>query len=128
MTDVKQAIAELEKEFKFVFVPDAVDELVAMLVFEDGRAWRAQHPGSLASVRIFNGDDIDATCLQVFCKCLTPAKEGTPKLDPNTLKIDEAHRLWSPLSWRFLRWANTICLTETERKEYEEAKNVGGQA
>jgi hypothetical protein len=128
MDETKQTIADLEKEFKFAFVPDPTDELVATLAFEDGRAWRAQHPGSVSSIRIFNGEDVDAVCLSIFCKGLTPANPQTPKLDPNNLKLDEAHRLWAPLSWRFLRWGNTICLTESERKAATAAEISEGQA
>jgi hypothetical protein len=125
MDEVKQAVAELEKEFKFSIAPDPVDELVAVLAFEDGRAWRLQHPGAVASIRIFNGDDLDVVCLSVFCKSATPANPQTPKLDPHLLKLDEAHRLWAPLSWRFLRWANAMCLTAEDRKKAEGADKPG---
>ncbi len=111
------AVRELEDEFKFTIVADPIDELVAIMAFDDGRTYRLQHPGALASVRIFDETQgLDARCLEFFCKnCALPNGGGATKLDLANMKLREAHELWTPLSWRFLRWGNGICPQEVRQ-------------
>ena len=107
-----EEIKALCEEFKFVIDLEASDERVIYLRFQDGRGYRAQHPGALVVARIFGTETKHLTfdCLEYFIKnCLTPIAGTTAKtLTADNMDTDETLNLWLPFAWRFLRRSSKL--------------------
>ena len=108
MNELQEAIKELKDEFKFELSLEPKDELILYMVFEDGRQYTLQHPGTLTAVKLIYSQGVEA-CFEFFIKNCIRVREGVSdnkakNITPENLEIHEAFDLWYPLAWRFLRF------------------------
>lgn len=111
---MSQAIAVLMKEFEFRIEIDPKDSRIMFLRFDDGRAYRLQHPGTLAAIELFVDEEqhIQHNCLKYFISnCIQPfADDKTKVLDNETMDIDEGFDLWLDFAWRWLRRGHKLVM------------------